>query len=73
MRVVANPVRRQTTLTRHVLADLDRFGLPRLETPMSEAVAYGELSFSGRLPETGLAVDETAALAAELQREGWLP
>jgi chromosome partitioning protein len=72
VRVVANRIRRQTTLSRHVLAELDRLGLPRLQTIISEAVAYGELTFAGALPETGPAADEPAALIAELRGEGWL-
>jgi hypothetical protein len=51
--------------SRHVLAELDRLGLPRLKTTISEAVAYGEMSFSGALPESGPAVEEIAALMAE--------
>jgi chromosome partitioning protein len=73
VRVVANRIRRQTTLSRHVLAELDRLSLPRLQTLVSEVVAYGELTFSGALPDAGPAMDETAALIAELRREGWLP
>jgi chromosome partitioning protein len=73
VRVVANRIRRQTTLSRHVLAELDRLSLPRLQTLVSETVAYGELTFSGALPEAGPAADEISALIAELRREGWLP
>ena len=43
------------------------------ETIVSEAVAYGELTFAGVLPDAGPAADEAAALIAELRREGWLP
>jgi chromosome partitioning protein len=73
VRVVANRIRRQTTLSRHVQAELDRLGLPRLQTTISEAVAYGEMSFSGRLPEAGPAAEEAASLMAELRGQGWLP
>jgi chromosome partitioning protein len=48
-------------------------GLPRRRTLISETVAYGELTFSGALPEAGPAADEIAALIAELRGEGWLP
>jgi chromosome partitioning protein len=65
VRVVANRIRRQTTLSRHVLAELDRLGLPRLQTIISEAVAYGELTFAGTLP-VGPVAEETAALTAIL-------
>jgi chromosome partitioning protein len=73
VRVVANRIRRQTTLSRHVQAELDRLALPRLQTTISEAVAYGEMSFSGRLPEGGPAAEEAASLLAELREQGWLP
>ena len=45
VRVVANRIRRGTTLSRRVLAELDKLELSRLQTVMSEAVAYGEISF----------------------------
>lgn len=73
VRVVPNRIRRGTTLSRHVLTELEALGLPRLETAMSEAVAYGEISFSGTLPKDGAAVEEMAALMAELQAVGGLP
>lgn len=73
VRLVVNRSRRQTTLSRHVLAELDRLELPRLKTIISEAVAYGEMSFSGALPESGPAVEEITALMAELHGQGWLP
>ena len=66
--VVANRLRRQTTLTRHVLAEIEAAGLPRLQTSLSEAVAYGEMSFSGRLPGEGAPVEEIVALLHEVAR-----
>jgi chromosome partitioning protein len=73
VRVVVNRVRRNTTLARHVAAEIERLGLPRLDTTISEAVAYGEMSFSGALPATGTAAEEVAGLMAELRGQGWLP
>lgn len=73
VRVVANRIRRGTTLSRHVLAELDRLELPRLQTTMSEAVAYGEIGFSGTAPKDGTAAEEIAALMAELRAVGVLP
>jgi chromosome partitioning protein len=73
VRVVANRIRRGTTLSRHVLAELDKLGLPRLQTVMSEAVAYGEIGFSGAVLKEGINGDEIAALARELQEAGGLP
>lgn len=73
VRVVANRIRRGTTLSRHVLAELDKLELPRLQTTMSEAVAYGEIGFSGTVPKDGAAAEEISALTAELQAAGALP
>ena len=73
VRVVANCIRRGTTLSRHVLAELEALKLPRLQTAMSEAVAYGEISFSGTVPREGTAAEEVAALLAELREAGGLP
>jgi chromosome partitioning protein len=64
--VVANRLRRQTTLSRHVLAEIEAAGLPRLQSSLGEAVAYGEMSFSGRLPSEGVPADEIAALLDEV-------
>jgi chromosome partitioning protein len=71
--VVANRIRRGTTLSRHTLAEIEALSLPRLQTALSEAVAYGELGFSGALPLVGAAAAEIAALVAELRGQGWLP
>jgi chromosome partitioning protein len=72
-RIVPNRIRRGTTLSRHTLSEIDALSLPRLETVLSEAVAYGELGFSGALPMTGAAAVELTALVAELRSLGWLP
>lgn len=69
--VLLNKVRR-TQLTKHAMAELAAAGLPRLEATLSDLVAYGELSYSGRLPVTGPAVVEIAGLLAELREKGWL-
>jgi chromosome partitioning protein len=73
VRVVANRIRRATTLSRHVLSELGALGLPRLQTVLSESVAFGEISFSGVLPSEGTAATEIAALIAELRGAGWFP
>jgi chromosome partitioning protein len=72
-RVVANRIRRATTLSRHVLAEIDKLDLPRLQAVLSEAVAYGEIGFSGVLPKEGGAAEEIAALVTEMREAGWLP
>jgi chromosome partitioning protein len=71
--VLANRIRRGTTLSRHLLAQIEALELPRLDTTLSEAVAYGELGFAPALPTTGLAAQEIAALVAELRALEWLP
>jgi chromosome partitioning protein len=73
VRVVANRIRRATTLSRHVLAELSTLELPRLQSIMSEAVAYAEISFSGTMPKDGAPAEEIAALLAELHAIGGLP
>jgi chromosome partitioning protein len=73
VRVVINRARRNTTLARHVAAEIARLDLPRLAATISEAVAYGEMSFSGAMPVAGAAAEEVAALMAELRGQGWLP
>jgi chromosome partitioning protein len=73
VRVVINRVRRNTTLARHVAAEVERLGLSRLDASISEAVAYGEMGFSGALPASGAGADEITALMTELRGQGWLP
>ncbi len=70
--VVFNRVRR-TSLARHADAEVKQAKLPRLAASLSDLVAYGELSYSGRVPSTGSAGMEVTALLAELRRIGWIP
>jgi chromosome partitioning protein len=70
--ILLNRVRR-TQLARHAAHEIETAGLPRLEASLSDLVAYGELSYSGRIPTTGTAAAEIAALIAELRARGWLP
>jgi hypothetical protein len=67
--VVSNRIR-HTTLSRHVLSELTTLGLPRLQAMLSEAVAFGEISFSGMLPSEGTPAAEIKALIAELRGVG---
>ena len=73
VRVVANRIRRGTSISRHVLAELDTLGLPHLQTVISEAVAYAEIGFTGVIPSDGTAARETADLLAELRAIGAIP
>jgi chromosome partitioning protein len=71
--ILLNRVRRTTQLARHAAQEIETARLPRLEASLSDLVAYGELSYSGRIPASGLAATEIAALLAELREKGWLP
>lgn len=73
VRVLTNRIRRGTTLSRHLVSQIDALELPRLRTALSEAVAFGELGFASALPTTGQAAQEIAALLAELRTLEWLP
>lgn len=70
--VLLNRVRR-TQLARHAAQEILTASLPRLASSLSDLVAYGELSYSGRIPAIGTAAAEIAALLAELRARGWLP
>jgi chromosome partitioning protein len=72
-RVIANRIRRGTTLSRHLLTQIAALELPMLTVTLSEAVAYGELGFLPALPATGQAAQEISALVAELRALEWLP
>jgi len=72
VRVLLNRVRR-TSLARHALGEVTAAGLPRLTASLSDLVAFGELSYSGRLPDAGPAAAEVAALVNELRGLAWLP
>jgi chromosome partitioning protein len=72
-RVIANRIRRGTTLSRHLLTQIAALELPMLTVALSEAVAYGELGFLPALPATGQAAQEISALVAELRALEWLP
>ena len=70
--VLLNKVRR-TQLARHAAGEIAAAALPRLDTALSDLVAYGELSYSGRIPTAGPAAVEVARLVAELRKREWLP
>jgi chromosome partitioning protein len=71
-RVVLNRVKK-TGLAKHAAAELERAGVQRLASALSDLVGYGEMTYSGRLPSSGPAVAEIAALIEELRGLGWLP
>lgn len=70
-RVLLNRVKR-TQLARHAQREIEAAGLPMLTSTLSDLVAYGEMTFSGRVPEQGIAGDEVTRLLAELRALGWV-
>ena len=40
---------------------------------LSDLVAYGEMTYSGRLPASGQPAAEIGALIGELRELGWVP
>lgn len=71
-RVLLNRVRK-TTLARHAAAELTAAGLPILGSSLSDLVAYGEMTYSGRVPTAGPAGVEVGTFIAELRDLGWVP
>lgn len=71
-RVVFNRVRK-TTLARHAADEIAAAGLPRLSATLSDLVAFGEMTYSGRIPTTGPAGIELQSFIRELQELGWIP
>lgn len=70
-RVVLNRQRDNTALSRHAAAEAKN--LPSLKTTISDLVAFGEMTFTGKVPGSGKAGAETSALLRELRNLGWLP
>ena len=70
-RILFNRVRK-TTLARHAAAEIKAAGLLCVEASLSDLVAYGEMTYSGRLPAKELARTEVGALVGELRRLGWV-
>jgi chromosome partitioning protein len=70
-RVLLNRVKR-TQLSRHALREIETAGLPMLTSTLGDLVAYGEMTFSGRVPDHGAAGEEITRLLAELRALGWI-
>lgn len=71
VRVILNRIKR-TTLARHAITEMSTASLPRLDTTLSDLVAYGELTYSGALADKSPAVAEVDALIKELRQLGWI-
>lgn len=72
-KVVPSRVKGSTAVSKHALAELDAAELPRTAAAISDRVAFAEMTFSGRIPTTGDAGQEIAALISELRQLGWVP
>jgi chromosome partitioning protein len=70
-RVLLNRVKR-TQLARHALREITAAALPVLASTLSDFVAYGEMTYSGRVPDQGTAAEEIDRLIAELRDLGWI-
>jgi chromosome partitioning protein len=70
-RVVLNRVKK-TGLARHAAAELQTAGVPRLKATLGDLVAYGEMTYSGKVPSTPGAAAEITALLREWRSLGWL-
>jgi chromosome partitioning protein len=70
--VILNRTKR-TQLARHAMREIEAAGLPVLHASLSDLVAYGEMSFSGRVPDQGTAAQEIDRLVSELREMHWLP
>jgi chromosome partitioning protein len=71
-RVMLNRVKR-TQLARHAAREIERTTLPLLTATLGDLVAYGEMTFSGRILDQGAAGEELTRLVAELRALGWIP
>jgi len=72
-KVVPSRLKGATAVARHVLSELHEIGLPRTVAGIGDRVAFAEMTFSGRVPASGDANTEVAALIAELRDLGWIP
>jgi chromosome partitioning protein len=64
---------KRTQLARHAAGEIAKASLPVLTATLGDLVAYGEMTFSGRVPDQGLAGEELTRLVVELRAIGWLP
>ena len=72
-RVVPSRLKHATAVAKHAVAELDASALPRTVAGIGDRVAFAEMTFSGRVPLTGDAGQEIAALIAELRNLQWIP
>lgn len=72
VRAVMNRLSR-TNLTRHAEQELKAAGIPTLNASISHRTAFGEISYSGTVPQKGPAANEVKTLIDELKNIGWVP
>jgi chromosome partitioning protein len=71
--VVPSRLKIATAVSKHAVAELEAAALLRTAATVGDRVAFAEMTFSGRIPATGDAAQEIAALIAELRDLGWIP
>ena len=72
-RVVLTDFQPKTVIAGHVERELAACGLETLTTRLHRLVAFKEMTFTGDVPESGLAREQVEALLAELSELGALP
>jgi chromosome partitioning protein len=58
---------KRTQLARHAAREIEAAELPLLTSTLSDLVAYGEMTFSCRVPDQGSAAEEASRLIDELR------
>lgn len=72
-RVVLTDYQPKTIIAGHVEEELEAFGLQVLPTRLYRLVAYKEMTFSGRLPKSGLALELVDSMLDDIANHGALP
>jgi len=62
VRVLLNRLKRRQ-LARHAMREIEAARLPVLTSTLGDLIAYGEMTFSGRVPDQGAAGEEVSRLA----------
>lgn len=72
-RVLLTDFQPNTNIAAHAVSELDKYGLPQLDTRFNRLVAFKEMTFTGIVPKTGTAGAQVNALLDELKVIGVLP
>jgi chromosome partitioning protein len=72
-RVVLTGVQPGTNIAEHIERELDKAKLPVMQAKLHRLVAFQEMSFTGIVPTTGVAGQQSTALLEEIATLGALP